>query len=81
MFFGIYLVKLFYVGKFNIFNIMVVMIVVWSKGIFLEMIIKVVENLEFVEGWLEVLDLLLFIDLIIDYVYIVDGMNKLIDVV
>lgn len=81
MFFGIYLVKLFYVGKFNIFNIMVVMIVVWSKGIFLEMIIKVVENLEFVEGWLEVLDFLLFIDLIIDYVYIVDGMNKLIDVV
>lgn len=60
---------------------MVVMIVVWSKGINLNEIINVVIEFEFVEGCLEVFDLLFFIDLIIDYVYIVDGMNKLIDVV
>ena len=40
-----------------------------SKGTSLETIIKAVENLEPVEGRLEVLDPSLPIDLIIDYTY------------
>ncbi len=54
--FGTYPVKSPYVGKFNISNIMAAMIAVWSKGTSLETIIKAVENLEPVEGRLEVLD-------------------------
>ncbi|MGT2653171.1 glutamate ligase domain-containing protein [Staphylococcus aureus] len=57
------------------------MIAVWSKGTIQETIIKAVENLEPVEGRLEVLDLSLPIDLIIDYAHTADGMNKLIDAV
>ena len=57
---------------------MAAMIAVWSKGTSLETIIKAVENLEPVEGRLEVLDPSLPIDLIIDTA---DGMNKLIDAV
>ncbi|MDU0318281.1 glutamate ligase domain-containing protein, partial [Staphylococcus epidermidis] len=53
----------------------------WSKGTSLETIIKAVENLEPVEGRLEVLDPSLPIDLIIDYAHTADGMNKLIDAV
>ncbi len=64
-----------------IFNIMAAMIAVWSKGTSLETIIKAVENLEPVEGRLEVLDPSLPIDLIIDYAHTADGMNKLIDAV
>lgn len=79
--FGTYPVKSPYVGKFNISNIMAAMIAVWSKGTSLETIIKAVENLEPVEGRLEVLDPSLPIDLIIDYAHTADGMNKLIDAV
>lgn len=79
--FGTYRVKSPYVGKFNISNIMAAMIAVWSKGTSLETIIKAVENLEPVEGRLEVLDPSLPIDLIIDYAHTADGMNKLIDAV
>ena len=79
--FGTYQVKSPYVGKFNISNIMAAMIAVWSKGTSLETIIKAVENLEPVEGRLEVLDPSLPIDLIIDYAHTADGMNKLIDAV
>lgn len=79
--FGTYSVKSPYVGKFNISNIMAAMIAVWSKGTSLETIIKAVENLEPVEGRLEVLDPSLPIDLIIDYAHTADGMNKLIDAV
>ncbi|MDI1799496.1 Mur ligase family protein, partial [Staphylococcus aureus] len=75
--FGTYPVKSPYVGKFNISNIMAAMIAVWSKGTSLETIIKAVENLEPVEGRLEVLDPSLPIDLIIDYAHTADGMNKL----
>lgn len=57
------------------------MIAVWSKGISMEDIVRVVENLEPVEGRLEVLDPSLPIDLIIDYAHTGDGMNKLIDAV
>ena len=60
---------------------MAAMIAVWSKGTSLETIIKAVENLEPVEGRLEVLDPSLPIDLIIDYAHTADGMNKLIDAV
>ena len=60
---------------------MVAMIAVWSKGTSMEDIVRVVENLEPVEGRLEVLDPSLPIDLIIDYAHTVDGMNKLIDAV
>ena len=45
------------------------MIAVWSKGISMEDIVRVVENLEPVEGRLEVLDPSLPIDLIIDYAH------------
>ena len=62
-------------------NIMAAMIAVWSKGISMEDIVRVVENLEPVEGRLEVLDPSLPIDLIIDYAHTADGMNKLIDAV
>ncbi|MFS7823270.1 UDP-N-acetylmuramoyl-L-alanyl-D-glutamate--L-lysine ligase [Staphylococcus aureus] len=79
--FGTDAVKSPYVGKFNISNIMAAMIAVWSKGTSLETIIKAVENLEPVEGRLEVLDPSLPIDLIIDYAHTADGMNKLIDAV
>ena len=48
---------------------MAAMIAVWSKGISMEDIVRVVENLEPVEGRLEVLDPSLPIDLIIDYAY------------
>ena len=47
----------------------------------MEDIVRVVENLEPVEGRLEVLDPSLPIDLIIDYAHTADGMNKLIDAV
>ncbi len=70
-----------YVGLFNVSNIMAAMIAVWSKGIELGEIIKAVENLEPVEGRLEVLDSSLPIDLIIDYAHTADGMDKLIDAV
>ena len=60
---------------------MAAMIAVWSKGISMEDIVRVVENLEPVEGRLEVLDPSLPIDLIIDYAHTADGMNKLIDAV
>ncbi|KGJ27087.1 UDP-N-acetylmuramoyl-L-alanyl-D-glutamate--L-lysine ligase [Staphylococcus haemolyticus] len=78
---GTYSVKTPYVGKFNISNIMAAMIAVWSKGTSMEDIVRVVENLEPVEGRLEVLDPSLPIDLIIDYAHTADGMNKLIDAV
>ena len=57
------------------------MIAVWSKGVSLSEIVKAVENLEPVEGRLEVLDETLPIDLIIDYAHTADGMDKLIDAV
>lgn len=79
--FGDYTVKSPYVGKFNIANIMAAIIAVWSKGESLERIINAVENLEPVEGRLEVLDPSLPIDLIIDYAHTADGMDKLIDAV
>ncbi|OEL03951.1 UDP-N-acetylmuramoyl-L-alanyl-D-glutamate--L-lysine ligase [Staphylococcus casei] len=78
---GIFEVKSPYVGMFNVSNIMAAMIAVWSKGIAMEDIIKAVENLEPVEGRLEVLDPSLPIDLIIDYAHTADGMDKLIDAV
>ncbi|MCJ1656742.1 UDP-N-acetylmuramoyl-L-alanyl-D-glutamate--L-lysine ligase [Staphylococcus sp. NRL 16/872] len=78
---GTYHVQTPYVGKFNISNIMAAMIAVWSKGIKMEDIVRVVRSLEPVEGRLEVLDPSLPIDLIIDYAHTADGMNKLIDAV
>ncbi|PTI77924.1 UDP-N-acetylmuramoyl-L-alanyl-D-glutamate--L-lysine ligase [Staphylococcus succinus] len=78
---GRFEVKSPYVGMFNVSNIMAAMIAVWSKGIAMEDIIKAVENLEPVEGRLEVLDPSLPIDLIIDYAHTADGMDKLIDAV
>jgi UDP-N-acetylmuramoyl-L-alanyl-D-glutamate-L-lysine ligase len=78
---GRFEVKSPYVGMFNVSNIMAAMIAVWSKGIQMEDIIKAVENLEPVEGRLEVLDPSLPIDLIIDYAHTADGMDKLIDAV
>lgn len=78
---GEFQVKSPYVGLFNVSNIMAAMIAVWSKGIALNDIVGAVENLEPVEGRLEVLDPLLPIDLIIDYAHTADGMDKLIDAV
>ncbi|MDG0843269.1 UDP-N-acetylmuramoyl-L-alanyl-D-glutamate--L-lysine ligase [Staphylococcus equorum] len=78
---GDFYVKSPYVGLFNVSNIMAAMIAVWSKGVKLSEIIKAVENLEPVEGRLEVLDATLPIDLIIDYAHTADGMDKLIDAV
>ena len=60
---------------------MAAIIAVWSKGIAMQDIIEAVENLEPVEGRLEVLDPELPIDLIIDYAHTADGMDKLIDAV
>ena len=56
---------------------MAAMIAVWSKGTSLETIIKAVENLEPVEGRLEVLDPSLPIDLIIDYAHTADGYEQI----
>ena len=78
---GTFPVKSPYVGIFNVSNIMAAMIAVWAKGATLEEIIQAVENLEPVEGRLEVLDPKLPIDLIIDYAHTADGMDKLIDAV
>ncbi len=78
---GNFYVKSPYVGLFNVSNIMAAMIAVWSKGVNLSEIVKAVENLEPVEGRLEVLDETLPIDLIIDYAHTADGMDKLIDAV
>lgn len=78
---GDFYVKSPYVGLFNVSNIMAAMIAVWSKGVKLSEIVKAVENLEPVEGRLEVLDSTLPIDLIIDYAHTADGMDKLIDAV
>ncbi|NWK84412.1 UDP-N-acetylmuramoyl-L-alanyl-D-glutamate--L-lysine ligase [Staphylococcus sp. GSSP0090] len=78
---GAFQVKSPYVGLFNVSNIMAAMIAVWSKGIALTDIVDAVENLEPVEGRLEVLDPSLPIDLIIDYAHTADGMDKLIDAV
>lgn len=79
--FGTYPIQSPYVGKFNISNIMAAIIAVWSTGISLEELSRVVPQLEPVEGRLEVLDPDLPIDLIIDYAHTADGMNKLIDAV
>ncbi|CAM3033501.1 UDP-N-acetylmuramoyl-L-alanyl-D-glutamate--L-lysine ligase [Staphylococcus argensis] len=79
--FGTYPIQSPYVGKFNISNIMAAIIAVWSTGISLEELSRVVPRLEPVEGRLEVLDPDLPIDLIIDYAHTADGMNKLIDAV
>lgn len=79
--FGTYPIQSPYVGKFNISNIMAAIIAVWSTGISLEELSRVVPQLEPVEGRLEVLDPELPIDLIIDYAHTADGMNKLIDAV
>ena len=78
---GTFSVKSPYVGIFNVSNIMAAMIAVWAKGATLEEIIQAVENLEPVEGRLEVLDPQLPINLIIDYAHTADGMDKLIDAV
>jgi len=78
---GVFHVKTPYVGLFNVSNIMAAMIAVWSKGIELSKVVKAVEDLEPVEGRLEVLDGSLPIDLIIDYAHTADGMDKLIDAV
>ncbi|KRG09316.1 UDP-N-acetylmuramoyl-L-alanyl-D-glutamate--L-lysine ligase [Staphylococcus sp. NAM3COL9] len=78
---GDFYVKSPYVGLFNVSNIMAAMIAIWSKGVKLSEIVKAVENLEPVEGRLEVLDSMLPIDLIIDYAHTADGMDKLIDAV
>lgn len=78
---GTKVVKSPYVGRFNVSNIMAAIIAVWSKGIAMQNIIEAVENLEPVEGRLEVLDPELPIDLIIDYAHTADGMDKLIDAV
>ena len=78
---GTKVVKSPYVGRFNVSNIMAAIIAVWSKGIAMQDIIEAVENLEPVEGRLEVLDPELPIDLIIDYAHTADGMDKLIDAV
>ncbi|WP_414044611.1 UDP-N-acetylmuramoyl-L-alanyl-D-glutamate--L-lysine ligase [Macrococcus equi] len=78
---GIVTIKCPYIGRFNVYNMLATLTAMWTQGHSFEILAKATDNLNPVEGRLEVLDRNLPIDLIIDYAHTPDGMNKLIDAV